>query len=92
MASLVASFFWFGWLGSFLAVIFGHVALGQINRSGGRQQGAGLAITGLVLGYLELAALLLVRWPRAAFDDAPARVADSLRTAEPNRYSHVFEP
>jgi hypothetical protein len=60
VASLVASFFWMAWFGSFLAVIFGHVALGQINRSGGRQQGAGLAIAGLVLGYLELAALLIV--------------------------------
>src|SRR3954468_23245483 len=30
VASLVASFFWVAWFGSFLAVIFGHVALSQI--------------------------------------------------------------
>lgn len=60
VASLIAGFFWLGWLGSFLAVIFGHVALGQIKESGGRQEGSGLAIAGLVLGYMGLATLLLV--------------------------------
>jgi hypothetical protein len=36
-----------------LAVIAGHVALSQIKRTG--QRGAGLAIAGLILGYLEIA-------------------------------------
>jgi len=39
-------------LGSLLAVIFGHVALGQTRR--GERTGGGLAIAGLVLGYLGL--------------------------------------
>ena len=60
VASLIAGFLWMGWLGSFLAVIFGHIALGQIARAGGRQQGNGLAIGGLVLGYLGVATLALV--------------------------------
>jgi hypothetical protein len=60
VASLIAGFFWVAWLGSFLAVIFGHVALGQIKRSGGRETGSGLAIAGLVLGYLGIGSLLLV--------------------------------
>jgi hypothetical protein len=60
VASLISGFFWLGWFGSFLAVIFGHIALGQIKASGGRQQGDGFAIAGLVLGYLGLATLLLV--------------------------------
>jgi hypothetical protein len=59
VASLVASFFWVAWFGSFLAVIFGHIALSQIKQSGGRQTGSGLAIAGLVLGYIELGFLLL---------------------------------
>jgi hypothetical protein len=59
VASLIAGFFWVAWLGSFLAVIFGHVALGQIKRSGGRETGTGLAIAGLVLGYLGIGSLLL---------------------------------
>jgi hypothetical protein len=59
VASLIAGFFWVAWLGSFLAVIFGHVALGQIKRSGGRETGSGLAIAGLVLGYLGIGTLVL---------------------------------
>ncbi len=39
------------------AVILGHMALGEINASGGMQGGKGQAITGLVLGYLSVAGL-----------------------------------
>jgi Domain of unknown function (DUF4190)/Domain of unknown function (DUF1707) len=60
VASLVAGFLWLGWLGSILAVIFGHIALGQIKQSGGRETGTGLAVAGLVLGYMGVATLLLV--------------------------------
>jgi hypothetical protein len=60
VASLVAGFLWLGWFGSILAVIFGHIAISQINRSGGRETGTGLAVGGLVLGYLGVASLLLV--------------------------------
>jgi hypothetical protein len=59
VASLVAGVVWMGWLGSFLAVIFGHVALGQIDAAGGREGGRGLAIAGLALGYLGIAFLAL---------------------------------
>ena len=45
VASLVC-----GFLCSLLAVIFGHIALSQISRSG--EGGRGLAIAGLVLGYI----------------------------------------
>lgn len=41
---------------SVLAVVFGHVSLSQIKRSGGHEQGQGMAVTGLVLGYLGVAA------------------------------------
>jgi Domain of unknown function (DUF4190) len=41
------------------AVICGHIALAQINRSGGMQQGRGMAIAGLVLGYIFLAFIVL---------------------------------
>lgn len=37
-----------------VSVIFGHVALSKIKRSGGALKGGGLAIAGLVLGYLSL--------------------------------------
>jgi hypothetical protein len=60
VASLVAGFVWLGWLGSVFALIFGHIALGQIKRSNGRETGNGLAIAGLALGYIELGFLLLL--------------------------------
>ena len=53
IASIVCAVAWFVWLGSFLAIIFGHVALRQIKDSGGVQRGRGLAIAGLGVGYLE---------------------------------------
>jgi hypothetical protein len=59
IASLVLSFcVWFYVLGSLAAIVSGHIALRQIRRSHGRQSGTGLAITGLVLGYLGLAFML----------------------------------
>jgi hypothetical protein len=41
-------------IGSILAVVFGHVALGEIDRSRGRLGGRGMAQVGLVLGYAAL--------------------------------------
>jgi hypothetical protein len=56
VASVVVGLFWMWWLGSVLAVVFGHVALKQIAHNG--QSGRGLAVAGLVLGYIGLATLL----------------------------------
>jgi hypothetical protein len=53
IAALVLGIIWVFWLGSLLAVIFGHLALGQIKRSG--QSGHGMALAGLILGYIGLA-------------------------------------
>jgi len=44
-------------LGGLLAVIFGHVARGQIKQSG--EAGGGMAIAGLVLGYANLGVSVL---------------------------------
>jgi hypothetical protein len=60
IASLVCSVIWFGWLGSFLAVIFGHVALRQIRETGGVQRGRGLAIAGLIIGYFAIVTVFAV--------------------------------
>lgn len=49
IASLVTGILGF----SILSVIFGHIALNQIGRS--REEGRGLAIAGLVLGYVGIA-------------------------------------
>jgi len=59
VASLICGAVWLGWIGSALAIVFGHVALNQIARSGGRESGRGVAIGGLVLGYLGALTFLL---------------------------------
>jgi type IV pilus assembly protein PilA len=45
---------------SIVAVVFGHVSLSQIKKRAGRLGGKGLAITGLVLGYLGIAMIPLI--------------------------------
>ena len=58
-ASLVCGLLWMGWIGSLLAIVFGHVALGQLRRAQGHQSGRGMAIAGLALGYFGALTLLL---------------------------------
>lgn len=51
VASLICGLLWMIWIGSALAIVFGHVALGQIRRAKVPEGGRGLAIAGLALGY-----------------------------------------
>ncbi len=39
------------------AIVFGHLALSEIRKSAGRLKGEGIAIAGLVLGYIEIAGI-----------------------------------
>ena len=59
VASLVLGILWIGWIGSILAVIFGHVALSQIKRAKGWKTGRGMAIAGVVLGWIGMATLVV---------------------------------
>lgn len=47
-------------IGALVAVVTGHIARGQIRASRGQLQGDGLALVGLVLGYISIGLLLLV--------------------------------
>jgi hypothetical protein len=60
VASMVLGILWLFWIGSILAIIFGHVALVQIKKSNGTQGGRGMAIAGLVLGYLSTVGWILL--------------------------------
>jgi hypothetical protein len=40
-------------VGAFVAIVTGHLARGQIKQTG--EAGAGLALAGLILGYVNLA-------------------------------------
>ncbi len=59
VASLVLGIVWVYWVGSILAVVFGFVARSQIKASGGAQTGDGMAIAGIVLGFIGVATLVL---------------------------------
>jgi hypothetical protein len=60
ITSIVVGVLWMWWLGSFAAVVMGHVALRQIARSGGTQTGRAAALAGLGIGYFGLTVLLAV--------------------------------
>lgn len=59
IASMVLGILWIYWVGSILALIFGMVAKNQIDRSGGYEQGRGMAIAGIVLGWVGVGILLI---------------------------------
>jgi len=52
IVSLVCGLLFFVPLAFVAAIVFGHIALSEIRKSAGRLKGDGLAIAGLVLGYL----------------------------------------
>lgn len=60
IASMVLGIVWIYWVGSILAVVFGHIALKQIKESSDTQSGRGMAIAGLVLGYVGVAIVALI--------------------------------
>jgi len=57
VASMVLGILWVYWIGSILALVFGYVARDQIKRSG--QGGDGMAIAGIVLGWVGVGFLIL---------------------------------
>jgi hypothetical protein len=61
VASLVLGVLWIFWIGSMLAVVFGHSAMHEIRRAdpGRRASGTGLALTGVILGWVGLAWLVV---------------------------------
>ena len=60
IASMVLGILWLYWIGSILALIFGYVAKGQIDKSQGAQGGRGMAIAGIVLGWVGVGVLVIV--------------------------------
>jgi hypothetical protein len=58
VASLVLGILWIYWLGSILALVFGYIARKQIRERG--DSGSGLALAGIVLGWVGLGTLTLL--------------------------------
>ena len=77
-----------------LGIVFGHVSLSQINRTG--EQGRGLAIAGLIIGYvLTILSVLMVVF-MAALMVAAVQIADTrgarVGTSAPGQALPAFDP
>ncbi len=59
IAALVVGILWLYWIGSILAIVFGTLAKRDIDRSNGAQTGRGMAIAGIVLGWLGIGFLAI---------------------------------
>lgn len=59
VVALVAGILGLIFFGSLVAVICGHIARSQIRSSQGQQTGDGMALAGLILGYIGLALTIL---------------------------------
>ena len=90
IASLVCGIV--GWIipfvGPVVAIVLGHLSLSEIKKSGGRLKGDGMAIAGLVLGYLGatlfvfliIPAIMIPNLLRARMAANEASAVGSLRT------------
>jgi len=57
IGSLVSGIFFFFFPAAVTAVVLGHIARAEVRRSAGRLQGSGMALAGLILGYVGLSVL-----------------------------------
>jgi len=56
VASMVCSFFfWVYGIPAVLAIIFGFIARSQIKRSNGAERGGGMALAGIIIGFVGIA-------------------------------------
>lgn len=99
IASLICGILFFILPSSIAAVILGHISLSEIRKSAGRLTGQGMAITGLVLGYLGLAiipvamiigAIAIPNLLRARSAANEASAAGALRTINTANVTYAY--
>jgi hypothetical protein len=59
IASMVLGILWIYWIGSIVALVLGYLSLREIRQSPQRIEGKGMAIAGIVLGWIGVTTLLL---------------------------------
>ncbi|MDQ3876169.1 MAG: DUF4190 domain-containing protein [Actinomycetota bacterium] len=59
IASLIVGILLFGALGGIIALVLGYSAKNEIDRSGGAQSGRGLAVAGIVIGWLGVVSTVI---------------------------------
>lgn len=60
VASLILGIVWIWGVGSIVALILGYSAKAQIDRSGGTESGRGMAVAGIVLGWIGIGGFLVL--------------------------------
>ncbi|MGA8144397.1 MAG: DUF4190 domain-containing protein [Candidatus Acidiferrales bacterium] len=60
LASLIFGIFFFIFPASIAAIVLGHLSLSEIRKSAGRLTGHGMAMAGLILGYLGVAFIPII--------------------------------
>jgi type II secretory pathway pseudopilin PulG len=88
IASLVCGLIGFFGVASLAAIILGHISRGEIKRSAGQLKGSGMALAGLILGYmgviaipiLIIAAIAIPNLLHAKIDANETAAVASLRT------------
>ena len=60
IASLVCGLLFFVPMAFIAAIVFGHLALSEIRKSAGRLKGEGMALAGLILGYVWVAGIPMI--------------------------------
>ena len=58
IVSVLLAVLWFAGIGSVLALVFGYRARREIKNSAGSQTGSGLAIAGIIIGWIGIAILV----------------------------------
>ncbi len=59
IASMILGLLWLWGVGSIIALVLGYASRRQIAESNGSQEGSGLAVAGIVLGWVGVAGTLL---------------------------------
>jgi len=60
LASLIFGLFFFVFPAAVVAIVFGHLSLSEIRKSAGRLTGHGMAMAGLILGYIGVATVPVI--------------------------------
>ena len=60
VGSLICGILFFIFPSALVAIILGHISRSQIRKSQGRQTGSGMALAGLILGYLGIAFIPII--------------------------------
>jgi len=59
ISAMVLGILWLCGIGSILALVFGYQAQSEIEESGGAQGGKGMAVAGIVLGWIGVGLIIL---------------------------------